>query len=437
MPSLNTQMEQLAKLRKGRPPEPTGVSAYIKPKQLLVVADAELVETILVTQTSDFYKKAPLYALKPVLWDTPPFMNNPPEWNEVVETSPLTMRVYGEFLKNNVPVMRQAIIDYAAGASDGDYATPSYRTMGFRAWARALVGEELGFRDWDAMNTMLIVGDTRINADVEDLDEDESEDSVFQTARSRFWGAFSDRIAAVRESGTDGRVDLMSTYLRTDGRISDSALAKELANVYFGGLVSSSGVLTAAMYEITQRPRLRKSLLAELEGVDRDDYDALEGCTLLDQVVRETARLHPGVPIWMRNTDPDREVTVGQYTVAPDTEVWLFCDVPHRLASHWPAPDQFQPERWTDEVKTANPYGCGWFFPFGAGERTCTGWAWALTWIKLALAELLAGQGASVGARERYQTADFFACRVPDKVTCAWGAEEERPSLRPGPPFRR
>lgn len=393
--------EQIAARSEGT----TGVSFLLG--STLIVGDAELVELVLQQQETDFYKDSPVKALLPVLTDSMPFLGNHPEWEGLNETHPLTMREFGPWLARQAGPMRRGVRRHSAGWAAGDDATRTIWRMTLEAWGPVIAGVELGDEAWAEFEVLADEGDRRMSSLLPIPEEVRK--PGFRKARGSFWARFTAAVKAARRD-PDAGDHLLGAYLRCDDRLDDVALRTELANVYFGGLFSSSSALCTALHYLTRDERLRIRVRNEVAGAS--SAAELARCTLLDGVIRESLRLHTPVSVWLRSSDPEREVTVGQYTLKPDSSVWLVPDPTHLHPERWPDPRAFRPERWTDEVKAANPYGCGWFYPFGIGPRSCSGAAWALTWLRVALAELVEGS-IRVGAGQELETFSYFACRAP------------------------
>ena len=58
----------------------------------------------------------------------------------------------------------------------------------------------------------------------------------------------------------------------------------------------------------------------------------------------------------------------------------------HRNKDFWEHPEAFNPERFNEKHKKENS---GWYFPFGAGPRMCTGNNFAMYEMILAVSEIV------------------------------------------------
>lgn len=79
---------------------------------------------------------------------------------------------------------------------------------------------------------------------------------------------------------------------------------------------------------------------------------------------------------------PEEDVTVEE-----GVEVWISLLGLHMDPEYWPRPDQFDPERFSDEQEAARPAFT--YMPFGEGPRACIGLRSGLVQVKTALAHAL------------------------------------------------
>ncbi|XP_062716546.1 probable cytochrome P450 9f2 [Aedes albopictus] len=103
----------------------------------------------------------------------------------------------------------------------------------------------------------------------------------------------------------------------------------------------------------------------------------------LDMVISETLRLWPSAPAVDR-------LCVQDYTLDDDqglrchmekgTGVWIPIYGIHRDAKHFPEPDKFDPERFSEQRK--GDIQSGTYMPFGIGPRSCIGMRFALMELK-------------------------------------------------------
>ena len=104
----------------------------------------------------------------------------------------------------------------------------------------------------------------------------------------------------------------------------------------------------------------------------------------LDRVLTETLRLYP--PAFTTFRQPTRPVTLGGYDVEPDAQLTIPQWLVHRDERWYDAPDEFRPDRWTDEFEAQLPDYA--YYPFGGGPRHCIGMRFARMEAKLAIATL-------------------------------------------------
>lgn len=376
----------------------------------------ELTQAIFIDRPGDFYKKAPVRALEPLLTEAEPFLANLPAWTAIVARSLFRLPGFDAWTGAQVPTFAEVAREHFAGLAEVAPDSPvdardALRKLTFDAFSHMAVGRALDEHAFDAMMRMAAEGDERMSS-VLPLGE-ESYDPGFRIARSRFWKNFLDAIAESRASLASTRSDALALALRERTPLDDDALAASLANLYFSGLFSTSSALITCLWALSNHPELRESVAAEVRAaVAAGGFTraTLESCTRLEGVIRESMRLYPPVPVYLRNSAADREVELGGHVLPPDTTIFVSNYAVHRNPAYFDDPDAFRPERWTPAEIAARPYGSGTFWPFGRGPRACIGQDVALTFLRTTLAVALAEHQVDVGVGEPFTGDSFFAC---------------------------
>ncbi|KAI8391114.1 cytochrome P450 [Radiomyces spectabilis] len=124
----------------------------------------------------------------------------------------------------------------------------------------------------------------------------------------------------------------------------------------------------------------------ESEQAEILSYDTIHQLQLLSNIVKETLRIIPPVPVTVRTTTED--TLLGEHLIPKDTFVLLAPIITHRDREWWGDDAHlFRPSRWNEApANNIDPYI---YMPFLAGPHHCIGNRLVLTEMKLALAVLL------------------------------------------------
>jgi cytochrome P450 len=140
--------------------------------------------------------------------------------------------------------------------------------------------------------------------------------------------------------------------------------------------------------ELATRPALCERLRSEYEEcIDgrTPSFEELLRLTETERVIKETLRLYPPAYIIFREAGDD--VAVGDYRVPAGTKLTLPQFWIHRDERFYDDPEQFRPDRWTEDFEDdLHDYA---YFPFGGGPRHCIGMRFAMLELKTALATIL------------------------------------------------
>lgn len=197
-------------------------------------------------------------------------------------------------------------------------------------------------------------------------------------------------IAERRESGTD-QGDLLSMLLQAhdeDGsQMSDKQLRDEVMTLFLAGHETTALTLSWAWYLLAKDPATERAFHAELDAVLGDrlptmaDLPQLKYC---EMIAKESMRLYP--PAFGLGREAITECEIGGFRMPKGTQVFMFQWVTHRDARYFSEPNEFRPERWTEEFSNSLPKYA--YFPFGGGPRFCIGNSFAMMEIILVLATI-------------------------------------------------
>ncbi len=210
----------------------------------------------------------------------------------------------------------------------------------------------------------------------------------FERARARLDAVIYRIIAARRRSGRD-HGDLLSMLIAAqdeegDGRgMSDEQLRDELMTIFLAGHETTANALTWTWYLLAQHPEIEQKLHAELAEVlgARQQFSVTDYPRLryTEMVAAEAMRLYP--PAWVVGRLAVKAFAARDYVIPAGALVLLSQYVVQRDPRFFPAPERFDPERWTPAAREArHPYS---YFPFGGGARRCIGEAFA--WLEVVL----------------------------------------------------
>jgi len=189
----------------------------------------------------------------------------------------------------------------------------------------------------------------------------------------------------------DDLMRLLAALRETDavdaGMPSDEHLRDQMVTIIFAGHDTTTTSLTFALWALAEHPEVRERFHAEVDALDgpptAEDVEAgrLE---FTDRVVTETLRLFPPVYGLPRVTNQD--VTVDGYRVPEGERINVVLYRIQRDPRFFDRPDEFDPDRWTDEFRQSlHDFA---YAPFGGGPRICIGRQFALLEATLALATI-------------------------------------------------
>jgi sterol 14-demethylase len=201
------------------------------------------------------------------------------------------------------------------------------------------------------------------------------------------------RLAAPPTNKADrDMLDVLVSIKDEDGkpRFSADEVAGMFISLMFAGHHTSSGTSSWTLIELLRNPDIYSNIIAELEDLYSDgqevSFHALRQIPLLDNVVKETLRLHPPLIILMRVAKGEFEVEgfpihAGDFVAASPA-------ISNRIPEDFPDPDGFNPDRYNkpEQADVANRWT---WIPFGAGRHRCVGAAFATMQIKAIFSVLL------------------------------------------------
>ncbi|MGN7226003.1 cytochrome P450 [Dietzia maris] len=187
-----------------------------------------------------------------------------------------------------------------------------------------------------------------------------------------------EEISAARlDPGLSERRDLLALLVRASAAdaqgLSDQELRDQLMTLVAAGHETTATAMAWSMLELARHPRIQDRCVAEIaEG----------GSEYLDAVLKEVLRLHPVVPMVMRELQ--EPATVGGRTYPRGVTISPSIVLAHRSAATYAGPRDFDPGRFLGEVPTPTEW-----LPFGGGARRCIGASFAMMEGQVILRQLL------------------------------------------------
>ena len=175
------------------------------------------------------------------------------------------------------------------------------------------------------------------------------------------------------------QTDLLSRLVSTPdpetGEFLDAATIRDQILMHLSNGFNGPSITAAWLaYVLATNPDVEEKLIAEIDSVTGGDpdydlrYEDLMALTYTTQVIKETMRVYPPMPVTIRRSLKDG--TLGRYRVRKGDIILVGALAAQRDPRYWgPDPDRFDPERFTTDKVAARPRHA--FIPFSIGKRQC------------------------------------------------------------------
>src|SRR5919202_1160110 len=171
-------------------------------------------------------------------------------------------------------------------------------------------------------------------------------------------------------------------------KMSDKQVRDQVMTIFIAGHETTANALTWTFYLLSQNQAVETELHNEINSVLGDGSggdnvgnriptaDDIPKLQYTEKVLRESMRLYP--PVWTIGRHVENDYSVAGYTIPAGSSILMSQYVMHHNPKYYDQPEQFNPDRWTEEFKTQLPKFS--YFPFGGGIRGCIGESFA--WIE-------------------------------------------------------
>jgi len=187
-------------------------------------------------------------------------------------------------------------------------------------------------------------------------------------------------------------LDVLVSIKDEDGNLRFSAdeVTGMFISLMFAGHHTSSGTSAWTLIELMRHPEAYADVVKELDELYADgqevSFHALRQIPKLENVLKETLRLHPPLIILMRVAQGEFEVE--GYPIHKGDFVAASPAISNRIPEDFPHPDAFDPDRY-EKPRQEDLVNRWTWIPFGAGRHRCVGAAFAQMQIKAIFSVLL------------------------------------------------
>lgn len=161
---------------------------------------------------------------------------------------------------------------------------------------------------------------------------------------------------------------------------------------FIGGFETSSTTMQFTLYELALNQDIQNRVREEIKRVlakhkGEWTYEAVHEMEYLGRVVDETLRKYPPGFVINRVCTKDYKIPDSDYTIEKGTTINISVFGLQMDERYFPDPDKFDPDRFTEEQKSARHHYT--YLPFGEGPRVCIGQRFGLLQTKIGLISIL------------------------------------------------
>jgi cytochrome P450 / NADPH-cytochrome P450 reductase len=175
------------------------------------------------------------------------------------------------------------------------------------------------------------------------------------------------------------QTDLLSRLVSTPdpetGELLDAETIRDQVLMHLSNGFNGPSITGAWLaYVLATRPDVAEKVIAEVDSITGGypgydlQYDDLMRLTYTTQVIKETMRIYPPMPVTIRRSLKDG--MLGRYRIRKGDIILVGTLAAQRDPRYWgPNADEFDPEQFTAEKVLARPRHA--FIPFSIGKRQC------------------------------------------------------------------
>ncbi len=223
---------------------------------------------------------------------------------------------------------------------------------------------------------------------------------------------FQGKIAAQRRSQSHDMFSVLCNAENEDGqKFSDEDVINHMIFLMMAAHDTTTITLTSMFYQLAKNPQWQERVRQESVALNKpalnyEDLEKLHGLTL---VMKESLRLCTPVPMLPRVTTKDCEYK--GFHIPKGSMINISIHFTHMMKEYWPNPDQFDPERFSDQRREDKVHSYAWL-PFGGGVHKCIGLHFADLQVKAIMHQILLNYRWSVD--KDYQIPmDYTSLPVP------------------------
>ncbi|CAF1442470.1 unnamed protein product [Didymodactylos carnosus] len=201
-----------------------------------------------------------------------------------------------------------------------------------------------------------------------------------------------DEIVQHRREHPNDINDLLNRMIKgkdeeTGYQLSDENIRYQMVTFLMAGHEKTSGLLSFTFYYLLKNPHALQKAQTEADQFDEITIDTLPKLKYIDAVLKETLRLQPSAPVISLHLKEDKAILPGGYEIHKDDRIMVLLSQLHRDPKVWDRPEEFLPERMLNGGFENLPPNA--WKPFGNGQRSCIGRAFAIQESLLAVALIL------------------------------------------------
>lgn len=168
--------------------------------------------------------------------------------------------------------------------------------------------------------------------------------------------------------------DIATTLLQDDrcglGKLADEGRNDDGRLMIIAGSDTTASALAGFFYYLAANPRVQRKLqhiLSEAFPAGDSAYTTAAAGEIpyVDAVINETLRLQPPVTLSLTRTTPKAGMTINGVYIPGDVTVSVPTYAVHRDGRYFERPEEFIPERWTDQPELVKDPKA--FIPFSIG----------------------------------------------------------------------